>query len=316
MNIASVPWRCGQSCALVPAGRSRSRVAIACSTAGVSSALRPGCRASAASTTPRVSPEVRRAGDVRQDAAGRECVDRGIQQRGLQRVELGDIRRLLAPARLRTTAQGAEPGARRVEQDAVEPVRRPGREPQAVASQHLGRRIEHGQRVAHEPARAGTSSLATSVAPPSAASAASSAALPPGPAQRSSQRSPATIGRARLARARRAAIPRPAPARARSRRPELPAGSPPPIARRPASTPPGSPSSSTRGEAGQRGQAHRRRHVVGGEQRLELVAAPLGLERRGTRDDPDGMRVLEREPRIADRGRPAPARATPPASGA
>ena len=179
--------------AACPAGSSRSRVGDRLHDGRACRARsRSGCRASAASTISAGLGEVRRAGDVGQDAAGLQGGDRRIQQRGLQSREFGDVARLLAPARLRAAAQRAEARARRVEQDAVEPAR-------ASRSRTAGRRLRAPREPDRTPAsalrtsraRVGTSSLATSGAPPSAASAASSAALPPGPAQRSSQRSPA-----------------------------------------------------------------------------------------------------------------------------
>ena len=182
MNIASVPCRCGQSCTLRARRAARGRgSAIACTTAGVSSALEAGMPGERRIDDSARLVEVRRAGDVRQDAAGPQGGDRGIQQRGLQSRELGDVRRPLAPAGLRAAAQRTEPGARRVEQDAVE--RRPG-----SRSRTAGRRL----RAPREPdrtrparcARAGprrNELVRDEVAPPSAASAASSAALPPGP---------------------------------------------------------------------------------------------------------------------------------------
>ncbi len=191
MNIASVPWRCGQSCAWVAGGQ----LEVARGDAGQHGGgvdrgeLRmPGERRGDDLAG---LGEVRRAGDVGEEAAGRECPDGRVEQLGLQGREL---RR-----RPRAACASAPPGggaarrgpcrARRA--GCGRSARRSVAEARAVADDDLGRGLERPrERSRTSRARAGTSSFATRVAPPSAASAASSAALPPGPAQRSSQRSP------------------------------------------------------------------------------------------------------------------------------
>ena len=65
---------------------------------------------------------MRRAGDVGEDTAGLEREQGRVDQAGLQSGQVGDVLGLLAPTRLRPAAQGAQPGARRVEQNTVEGV--------------------------------------------------------------------------------------------------------------------------------------------------------------------------------------------------
>ena len=96
---------------------------------------------------------VRRAGDVGEDAAGRERADGRVEQLALQPREVGDVRGRLAPARLGAAAERAEPRARRVEEDAVEPARSAERvevELAAVADVHVDGRRDPGEGLAHE----------------------------------------------------------------------------------------------------------------------------------------------------------------------
>jgi hypothetical protein len=64
--------------------------------------------------------EVRGTRCVRDDAARPYRIDGGPQQPDLQRSQAGQVRRLPTPARLGSTAQRAQTGARRVEQHPVE----------------------------------------------------------------------------------------------------------------------------------------------------------------------------------------------------
>ena len=197
---------------------------------------------------------------------GASARDGRVEQLALQLREVGDIRGRLAPARLGAAAERAEPRARRVEEDAVEAARCAERvevELAAVADVHVDGRSGPRERLAHELGPCGDHLVGDQRrAAERSASAASTAVLPPGPAQRSSHRSPGAHGTgAASARARRAAIPRPAPGRAPStprrrrwgRRPAAPigeyrSGSSPGMSS--TSTPsPGSAARFTRGEA-------------------------------------------------------------------
>ena len=301
MNIASVPWRCGQSCTLRAARQAQiaggdpadDRRGVEGVEAGMPRERRVDDAARLV--------DVRRARDVGEDAAGAQGRDRGIQQRGLQSRQLGDVTRLLAPSGLRPASQRAEARCR-ARRAGCGRTRRESRSrtawPSPSSTSGAGSKTASALRTSR--ARVGTSSFATSTAPPAAASAASRAALPPGPAHRSSQRSPATIGRARL-RARAASCEPSSCTRARPLATTGFADGSPPADRAPDRR------DATRladlgdgGEAGQRDKADRGRLVVGGEQLLELALAPL--ERQGGAeggDDPVRVRVLDGQPLVA-----------------
>ena len=120
MNIASVPCRCGHNCAWLAAGRSSGSLDDRLQDRGRVESLDPVNLAEHGCHDRLRLGSVRRARDVRENAAGLERCESGREQFGLQRPEPRDVTRLLAPARLWSTPQRAEPRARRVEQDAVE----------------------------------------------------------------------------------------------------------------------------------------------------------------------------------------------------
>ena len=307
MNIASVPCRCGHSCtASAPAFESAS--AMPCSTARVSicsqrpDAARapqhdPASRPGAASRSR--TPRCRRASARRQ---------RRRAARPAARASCGDIARLLAPARLRPPAQGAEPGARRVEQDAVERSGCAGR--RACRPSPTTSAPGRTRRGPCAPARRApaTTSLATRVAPPRAASA--RAARPCRPGRRTGRASapPASTGRARL-RASAASCEPSSCTRARPSRTASGFGRVAALehsARTGENARLGSPALLHAGEPGQRDQAHRAART------LSAASSCFELVSRGPRPTaPDGtrgrsrlrMRVLERQaarPRSSD----------------
>ena len=305
MNIASVPWRCGQSCACGArrAGRGRASRSPA-STAGVSSARSarmPGERRG--DDLARLG-EVRRARDVGEEPAGRERRDGGIEQ---LRLQARRARRRRSGC-LRQRASGRRRSAPRPVQGASSRMRsnRSGvsvAEAPAVALDDLGRRVEHREGVAHEPrpasgpARSRRGSPRRAPPPPRAAP-----PCRPGPAHRSSQRSPAAIGRARLS----ASAASCEPSSCTRARPLATTGScrrvaARPTARRPARRRPGSPTSSRRiARPGSATRLTAGRDVVGREQLLELALAALGGERVAERRD-DPVADASTRPRAARR---------------
>ena len=247
--------------------------------------------------------EVRRAGRVADDAADPYGLQRLAQQPALERREA-------RPGPRGGAASGPRAGG------AARPARcrarpsAPGRRCRAATAGGCRRRRSPGtgpgcRRAPARPARPGAaaSRRRAAAAPRSAASAASSAALPPGPAQPSSQRRVAALERARRrARAPRAGCPRPArparPSRTASRAP----GSPPSASRTAyGDQRPGSAASSPSrqqflggGPAGPGDQGHLGPLVVGLQQVLDAGApAAERVPQRG--DDPARVRVHDGE---------------------
>ena len=91
----------------------------------------------------------RRARRVEHDAPGPHRVQRRGQQRPLERDQRVQVRELASPARLGSPTQGAEAGARRVDQH---PVERPGRprRPGAVPGHHAQHAVGSPKRSPHE----------------------------------------------------------------------------------------------------------------------------------------------------------------------
>ena len=96
-----------------------------------------------------------RTGDVRDDASRCESVHSRREQADLQRHELGDVCRGLAPSGLRAPTEGAEAGAGRVHEDPIERVRPLGRQLPAVPLVHGDLARNGAQGVAHEPGAGG-----------------------------------------------------------------------------------------------------------------------------------------------------------------
>ena len=291
-------------------GRRRAMRRDARARASSSSIASPHSRRTSA-TTPDGLGEVRRARDVRDDAAGLERADRRGEQLGLQLGERRARRRATcasaprggaAARRARCTAHRRGCGRRR--RGLPRRASRPSCSETATSSgtPAIARRTS--------PARAGEISLASSIAPPASASAASTAVLPPGPAHRSSHRSPARTGlgagqgergelRSLVLHAHRA-----------RRTADEGSGSPPPRRKPIGEYGVCRASSGDVGETGQRGHRDPRRRVVGGQQRFELVGAALGGQ--GAPEcahDPDGVR--EHAGRGARRRTARPARSAP-----
>ena len=207
------------------------------------------------------------------------------------------------PARLGPPAQRAEPGARGVDQDPVEGPGRPRRRRAVGGHDAQRRRRRPGQRPADQagPVRLplGGRPARPRARPPAPAS---SAALPPGPAQRSSQRSSRPVDAARPpAPARPAGSPRPARRRGPRRPPRPRRGR-----RRPARTPYGDQRRRLARQlvagraAGSGHQGDAGRLVVGGQQGVELVGAPRAAVRQ-LLDHPAGVAVGDGQ--AADAGR-------------
>ena len=145
--------------------------------------------------------DVGAAGGVGDDATGRDGIQRGGEQRALQRRQLGDVGRLAAPAGLGPAAQRTEPGAGGVDEHPRvgrglvladhPPVGGADLDPaaQAFACRVRARSVERTRS-----ARCGLTSIAVRSAPASTARAPSTPALPPGPAHRSSQRAGTSAG--------------------------------------------------------------------------------------------------------------------------
>src|SRR5512144_2353177 len=91
--------------------------------------------------------DVRGTGDVGDDATRPDGPQAAAQQTPLQRGEPGDVRGFAPPARLGPAPQGAEPGARRVDEDPVERGRRPRRDQRVGLDDERG----SGDRGADEP---------------------------------------------------------------------------------------------------------------------------------------------------------------------
>ena len=287
MNIASVPCRCGHSCTVRPSpARSSGCRDSPCTTAAVSSCSAcPPQRSSARRGAVRLG-RVRRARDVGEHSPGASArnaasasspcsaVSSATSAGALRQRASGRRRSAPSPCRARRAGSGRSRRARR-----ARPGRARGRRDLVTGTSSgtaaIARRTSS--------ARAGATSLATSVAPPASASAASSAVLPPGPAQRSSHRSPARTGAPRLS------------ASAASCEPSSCTRTRPPLRARRSQRLAGGGQADRRvpvglaervgvvDEARQHHEVHARRRVVGLEQRDELVAAVLALERGAER---------------------------------
>ena len=284
-NIASVPWTCGQSWTSGPVAELVGPVRAAASTA------RPGVDqldvVAAAQHVVHDEPglrRVRRARDVGDDAAGRTASSADAQQVALQRGRAAPrppaSRRHRASGRRRSApspVHGASTSTRsnaparprrargRRRPDLDEPRRRAARRRPPTAGR--ARPGAADDLVGDQGARRARARAAPS-----------SAALPPGPAHRSSQRASRPVDAARRrGRARPAGCPR--PARRRDRRGPRPArpGRPAAAGPRPATSAPGCAAgrtSSSTSTAGPGRPGHRRRGVVGGQQRRQLVGVP------------------------------------------
>jgi hypothetical protein len=119
--------------------------------------------------------QVRRAGDVGEQAARSQQRDRGVEQLALQLGERRQVGRLPPPARLRRPLHGASSSTR-----SAQPSASGGRRASAVTTCGSPARATSRERWC-------CSSNASSRAPRSRASVSSSAAFPPGPAHRSTQ---------------------------------------------------------------------------------------------------------------------------------
>ena len=161
-NIASVPWRCGQNWAYGPSPRPGTSPG----TDGASRRSTSSRSRSTSSTTHAGLGDVRRAGDVGDDAAGAYGVQRRVEQPPLQRAQLGDGLRATPPAGLRAAAQRAQAAARHVGEDPVEGAGPPGG-PGAVDDGDRRARAVRGRAAA----RCGWTSQASRRAPRSPASA-------------------------------------------------------------------------------------------------------------------------------------------------
>ena len=154
MNIASVSWRCGQSCAWVAAGNSRSRVAMPARTAGVSTAVSSGCRASAADDHLAGLGEVRRAGDIGEEPVRGQCPDAASSSS-----DWSATSSRTSSGRLRQRASGRRRSAPRPVQGASSRIRSKRRrsvaEPPTVADDHLRCRIEDRESPLHQPGTGG-----------------------------------------------------------------------------------------------------------------------------------------------------------------
>ncbi len=142
--MASVPMRCGHSCARPdrppPGGPARHRPD---DPGGVELLEHPRVPLEHGVDLPPGLGEVRRARDVRQGPARREHPDGGVEQLGLQYRELRDVLGLFPPPRLGSTTERAEPGAGGVQQDPVEQhaaPSRPKRRPSPSTTCHAGHR--------------------------------------------------------------------------------------------------------------------------------------------------------------------------------
>ena len=273
--MASVWCRCGHSCRVpegVPRASGTSGSSGAASRSSTSS-RRPEDRADHAGGL----GQHRRAGGVEDHPAGPDAVERRCRAArcwsGTRSSRSSAVRRHRASGR-RRRAPRPEHGASTSTRS-----KRPGGHggPGAVGRDHAQRRPSAPASArATRPARCGCSSAASSPAPARPRDAASRAALPPGPAQRSSQRS---------------SRPRPPPAPGASAtswepsswtpaRPSATAGTDAGVAalqhhavrREAGARAPGS--SSTSARPGPRHQDHARGHVVGGEQGVELRPPP------------------------------------------
>ena len=93
---------------------------------------------------------MRRAGDVGEQAAGGERGERGVEQFGLERGELGNVVGALAPARLGAASQRTETRAGSIQQDAVEDgsIGAPDRAP--VDRAHLDVGVDRLQGAPHQ----------------------------------------------------------------------------------------------------------------------------------------------------------------------
>ena len=227
--IASVPCRCGHSWTSGPSPRSGTPGSSG--RASTSSAA-ARCRLQHVVDHRPGLGRVRGAGRVADDPADPDGAQRRAQQVALERAEAGDVLGPAPPAGLGAAAQRARARcrARRPAPGRSCPARQAGRVPSAVITWY-GPGLPASARATSR-ARCGCFSEATSAAPRCAASAASSAALPPGPAQPSSQRAVAArpAGR-RPGRARPAGCPRPARRRGPRAPPPERAGSPPSASR-------------------------------------------------------------------------------------
>ncbi len=136
MNIASVPWRCGQSWTVPGTGPSEPGTPANCSAR--LRELGVGAGAVHRGDHARGLGDHRRAGRVEHHAAGADQVERGPHQLALQHHQRDHVVGLAPPARLGPATQRAQPGAGRVDQDPVEDagaVRRQG----AVGGHHARR---------------------------------------------------------------------------------------------------------------------------------------------------------------------------------
>ncbi len=197
-NIASVPVRCGHNWACSPGARSRGRDAIDSTTARGVDARHLRMLAEGGVHDAAGLGGVRRAGRIGEQSAG---LERGSPIRAAategrraprRRRSASAIWLLAGAAALRDRCMARRGGSGRMRRDPARPTpsrrtRRP-RPRRRTVRRPVGRARRERERARSRrgaPHRSGPS-------------AASSAALPPGPAQRSSQRSPARIGRARL----------------------------------------------------------------------------------------------------------------------
>ena len=141
MNIASVPCRCGQSWTAPASWADSASTASGSSGASVLHAYvaPPGQHRLDHARRLR---DHGRAGRVDDHAARPHRVDGTVQQGALQGDQVLEVLGPPPPPALRPTAQGTQPGARRVDQDPVERVIGPGG-PRPVAGHHVTHRGSH-----------------------------------------------------------------------------------------------------------------------------------------------------------------------------
>ncbi len=116
--MASVPWRCGQSCTVGPSPRP-GMPAGSIGRASTKSTAKPQRRAASVTVTC-VSTTCGEHVTYATRPPGRAARNAAVQQLTLQPGQRRQVRRLAAPARLRPAAQRAQPGARRVDEHPVE----------------------------------------------------------------------------------------------------------------------------------------------------------------------------------------------------
>ena len=146
-NIASVPWRCGQSWNVPGSGPAHQ------GTPGSSATASPSVASSRAARTAdddlgRLGQH-RRAGRVEHHPAWPHGVERRREQRLLQRHERVEVRGLPAPARLGSAPERTEAGAGCVDQHPVERPRRP-RRADAVGRHHAEHAVGVAERTSYQ----------------------------------------------------------------------------------------------------------------------------------------------------------------------